>query len=339
MALQTGRKLVCLTPVRNEAWNLERFLLCAETWADVIVILDQSSTDGSAEIAQRHAKVHFVNYPQLTYDDAQRRQLLVELGRAAVAEPRVLVALDADEIIADGAWQHREMVAFLSRPPGTVARMRWINVLPSEPRAWIPPATTDFIFIDDGRPFRGEAMHGPRLPSATAAETLELHGPKVVHLQYLDWARMRSKQRWYQAQERIENPAKRPIQIYRQYHHMDAIDPTERHPLAAEWYSRYEAELGINLFDVQPASVYPTDERIVKLVLEHGPERFRRVDLWDGEWEGRARALGLPAPAAVMDDPHNVLERAIFRWLARTQRRSSEPRIRWIQRALRLAGW
>jgi hypothetical protein len=334
------RTIVCLTPVRNEAWVLERFLRAASTWADVIVVLDQCSEDGSPEIARRFAKVRLTEYSHASYDDAIRRGMLVDLARAAAPGPRILVALDADEFVAADAWQHEEMRQFLSSRPGTVARMRWINVLPQEPRAWIPPALTDFMFVDDDSAFRGEPMHGPRLPGATDAHTnVDLDGPKVVHLQYLDWERMRSKQRWYQAQERIEHPAKRPIQIYRQYHHMDAVASSERHPLRDEWLAGYGPELAPILLAVETQDAYPTDARVLDLLLEHGVERFRRVELWDGGWKARVRALGRTVPEALIVDPHTGIERGVFRWLARTQSRCLKRRIRWMQRALRPFGW
>ena len=333
------RALVCLTPVRNEAWILERFLQAASTWADAIVLLDQGSDDGSVEIARRFSKVQLTEYPHATYDDPIRRGLLVDLARAAVSEPRILVALDADEFVAADAWEHEEMRRFLSSLPGTVARMRWINVLPQEPRAWIPRDLTDFMFVDDGSAFRGEPMHGPRLPGANSPATLDLQGPKVVHLQYLDWDRMRSKQRWYQAQERIEHPSKRPIQIYRQYHHMDAIASSERHQLRDEWFAGYGPDSSQRLLAQQSQDAYPTDARVLDLLLEYGVERFRRVDLWDGRWEARVRALGRTVPEDLIADPRSRIDRLVFRWLARTQRRSLEPRIRWVQRALRLTGW
>ena len=323
------RQLVCLTPVRNEAWILERFLRAASTWADAIIVVDHDSTDGSAEIAERFPKVHLTRYPHATYDDAVRRAMLVNLARSVVTGPRVLIALDADEFVASDAWDHQEMRDFLTASPGTVGRMRWINVLPEEPRAWIPPASTDFMFVDDGSEFHGSAMHGPRLPGG---HTMELHGPKVIHLQYTDWERMRSKQRWYQAQERIEHPRKRPIQIYRQYHHMDAIPSSERHILDEAWLVGYA---DLNLLAVDPQNAYPTDARVLDLVEDHGAALFRRVELWDGRWEERARALRRSG----ITNLQSRIDRFVFRWLARTQNRAHKSWVRWLQRALRLVGW
>jgi glycosyltransferase involved in cell wall biosynthesis len=51
-----------LVPIKNEAENLPRCLGCVQ-WADEIFVVDSQSTDGSAEIAERHgakvAQFHF----------------------------------------------------------------------------------------------------------------------------------------------------------------------------------------------------------------------------------------------------------------------------------------
>ena len=52
--MSTHFPLVVLTPVKNEAWILERFLRVCNDFADAIIIADQSSTDGSRDVIARY---------------------------------------------------------------------------------------------------------------------------------------------------------------------------------------------------------------------------------------------------------------------------------------------
>jgi hypothetical protein len=149
---------------------------------------------------------------------------------------------------------------------------------------------------------------------------------------------MRAKQRWYQAWERVELPGRRPIQIYRRYHHMDAIDPAHLHPLPRSWIEPYRSR-GIDLLAVKPEPAYSWDDKVMDVVEEHGPTPFRKVDLWTVDWGSRATALNRPLPNGLRRDPRSWLDRRVFSWLARTQFRASRPRTRWAQRALRILGW
>ena len=41
-------KVICMTPVKNEEWIMERFLAAASLWADCIIVADQHSQDRTA---------------------------------------------------------------------------------------------------------------------------------------------------------------------------------------------------------------------------------------------------------------------------------------------------
>ena len=64
-------KIICLTPVRNESWILEKFLKCASLWADIIIIADQESDDGSREIAKNFEKVKLVDNKSGYFSEAK----------------------------------------------------------------------------------------------------------------------------------------------------------------------------------------------------------------------------------------------------------------------------
>ena len=59
------RKIIVLMPVKNEAWILPLSLQAASVWADMIILSDQGSTDGSKEIARRFPKVHLIENDSL----------------------------------------------------------------------------------------------------------------------------------------------------------------------------------------------------------------------------------------------------------------------------------
>src|SRR6476659_3715040 len=92
-------QIIVLTPVRNEAWILDRFIKCTSLWADHIIIADQSSDDGSADLARKYPKVTVVENDNPEYDEADRQKLLLRTARL-IPGPRVLIALDADEIMS-----------------------------------------------------------------------------------------------------------------------------------------------------------------------------------------------------------------------------------------------
>ena len=59
--------IICLVPVKNEAWILDRCLATASTWADVIIVADQMSTDNSREIALKYPKVQLIENPSVSF--------------------------------------------------------------------------------------------------------------------------------------------------------------------------------------------------------------------------------------------------------------------------------
>jgi len=314
---------IVVTPVRNEAWILDRFLRCASLWADHIVVADQGSTDGSGEIAARHAKVTLIENPGPEYDEGARQRLLLEAARRFPG-PRMIFALDADEILA-ATW--RESAAFeglAGAAPGTVVRMRWANVLPGVHSCWLPDEEIVFGYVDDGADHPGEQIHSVRLPAAPSAPSVSLDDVRVLHYQYANWERMKSKQRWYQCWELLNLPSKRPIQLYRQYHRMDAIPPEHVHALPAHWLARYEAE-GIDMRAVPEHAPYPWDDEVAGWIRAHGAKRFRKLDIWDGDLAAA--------------DPRGPATRLVHRWLGATQDGYERGSTRLVQRALIPFGW
>ncbi|MDR3287618.1 MAG: glycosyltransferase family 2 protein, partial [Prevotellaceae bacterium] len=84
--MNTKPKLICLTPVRNEAWILNAFLQATSLWADHIIIADQTSIDGSLDIASQYPKVTVVKNDSADLDENYRMNLMYAEARKIEGE-------------------------------------------------------------------------------------------------------------------------------------------------------------------------------------------------------------------------------------------------------------
>ncbi|MEO8502950.1 MAG: glycosyltransferase family 2 protein [Acidobacteriota bacterium] len=328
--------VVCLTPVRNEAWILERFLRCASLWADHIVVCDEHSEDGSQNIARAFPKVRLIDHRSPSFDEAGRQSRLIDEARR-IPGPRLLMALDADEFLAADAlaspsWQEAVNVA-----PGTVLRFRHSNLFPGLRRCWQPREAHPWGFADDGSAHHGLTLHSPRVPVPSSAPERICEAIPVLHYQYTDWSRMAAKQRWYQCLEAVLWPERSVLDIYRRYHHMDAVARTEQRPVRRGWISGYEAE-GIDMTTVHGGPPYWFEREVVLMMERHGAERFRRLAIWDSDWSTLAGGWNLPRPERFRD-PRTRRERVVHRWLRQTQRWPRLPTVARAERWLRRRGW
>src|SRR5713226_5902786 len=111
--------IVVLTPLKNDAWILRRFLEVTSVFADLIIVADQGSTDGGLEICSEFEKVTVIDNSASDYDEATRQELLIATARRLVPLPRILMALDSDEILTAGSIGSSDWQRMLAAPPGT----------------------------------------------------------------------------------------------------------------------------------------------------------------------------------------------------------------------------
>lgn len=327
--------IICLTPVKNEAWILDRFLKCASLWADYIIIADNLSDDGSREIAQNYSKVILIDNNMIEFDEYEMRKKLFEEARK-ISGNRLLIALDADEMLTANFKESPEWNNIVSADPGTVINFQLVNICPNLQSYWIPE-WHKLGFMDDESEYQAAKIHTTRIPIPKDAPVIDLREIKVMHYQYTDWNRMKSKHRWYQCWERLNNSDRRPIKIYRQYHHMYAISKQKIKKLQPEWFSGYEQQ-GIDMSSVNRCEFYWWDKKVLDYFKEFGTAEFRREAIWDVDWLEIARKVN-PDTQMVIKDPRNNFEKYIHRWLKKTQPYASNLDIRLIQKLLTIFGW
>jgi len=328
--------VICLTPVKNEAWILDRFLKCASLWADHIIIADQGSDDGSREIALRYPKVILIENDSLVFNEPERQKLLISAARCIKGQ-KILIALDADEMLSANFMSSLEWETVAQSAPGTIITFNWVNIR-DDFTYWTCNADRPFGFCDDGSEHSGPLIHSPRIPMPVHASFLKLKDIKVLHYQYSDWERMKSKHRWYQCWERINHPERRPIDIFRQYHHMYAVPKKEIQSVPLHWLHDYEAE-GIDMTNIGQNSWYRWDKDVLELFAEHGVEKFSKEAIWDVDWNAIKEKVGLDIQLSSIDDPRNWIDRLIHKWLLKSQPYSQSRLIRIVDSKVQLFGW
>ena len=325
-----------MTPTRNESWIIARFLAAVKQWASSVVVVDQNSNDGTLQQLQCTPGVNVVINGSPVYDEAYRQSLLIDRARQ-IAGKRVLIALDADEALSANCLSSEEWARIGDAPPGTVLRFRWVNILPGFKQAWIPSNLIACGFVDDGSTHTGDRIHSRRLPWPEGAPVIDLKEIVVLHFQYAAWDRVISKQRWYQAWERLNHPERSMLDIFRQYHHMDGSwKGDELHPVRPEWFEGYE-DAGVDFRTLTSEPVKWWDRELLQMLVEHGAKHFSKVDMWDMDWNAFAARMNVRG--VDLTDPRSIAEKLAHRLLSATQKHRSNWGVRGVERLLRTAGW
>lgn len=306
--------LICLTPIKNEEWILDRFLKCTSLWADHIILLDQNSTDKSRDIAKQYEKVRYLTNSSSKFNEPERQKILIDEARK-ISGDKILLALDADEFLTSNFISSIEWQTLFNAAPGTILRFQWVNVLPDMENCWLPSTDRIFGFVDDESEHCGQDIHSQRVPVPISAPSICFRDIKVLHYQYVDWNRMKSKQRWYQCWEKIHHPDRRDSDIFRQYHHMDAIPASAIRPLCAEWLSQY-IHKQIDMTSLSKTSNYWWDDEVLNWFDKYGQNKFVKLNIWKINWNPSDKTL---LNKHLNGDPRNLVDKFIHIWLILTQ--------------------
>jgi hypothetical protein len=316
---------------------LDLFLRAAALWADEIIISDQMSDDGSREIASRHPKVHLLRYESAAFHEADHRRFLIDGARRLFPGSKVLVALDADELLTATVFESAAWQSAIRAPGGTLIQLDWLNVYPgfkSAWRAWRTPC----VVVDDGAKYALQSLvHCARVPMRDNAPVIRVEDVQIIHYQYVDWARMHSKHCWYQCFERMRHPTKSPIDLYREYHHMYAVSRRDRGRLPPSALRGY-ATRGVDPMGVTFERHYRWDGAVLDYFDQVGTRRFARENIWDRDWIELARRLGRPNPDRYTD-PRTWSERLVHLYLRWSQPFYRMRLTRAPHRLLRRWGW
>lgn len=306
----TRPNVICIVPVRNEAWILNNFIECAEKWADVIIVGDHASTDQTAVIAQHYDKVKLVSLHDTSIDRGVRRKMLLDEARK-IPGKRLIFSIDADEMISANWSTSPEWAMMLNAKGGTRFQFDWLEILPGIQEAAVFSKVV--AFMDDGSEYIGAVKHEPLIP-VTNGDILHLKDIKLLHYILIEPTRMFSKHRWNKCFEIVEL-GKRPWPMCVMYQDIEIKTyDAPRIPIKAEWLDGYgwldEYRSGPDRSD----QVYWYDNEVLDYFDTFGIRKFRKLNIWDVDWSEKARQLGRNG---MYPDPRSAVEKWIHKFIER----------------------
>jgi hypothetical protein len=287
--------IVVLTPVKNESWILERFLQAASVFADLIIVIDQNSTDGSIEISKSFEKVVLLTNPDDKYDEALRQKLLISKARELIPGKKLMIALDTDEFVAGNSINTKDWITMTTSSPGTTfsgEKIELLNPVTKYARH-NPPDLMKFAFVDDGISIhKGILVHSYRLPENSNFETVHLPEFKIIH-----FARVRDQLYWdklafYSMIENINGSDSFVGRIGRNSKRIYLYKESERtFDTPEEWLKPWKELHGIDMEYLSLNADNNIRLKILNIFQKYGEKRFYYEDIWDVNWNDVAQQL------------------------------------------------
>lgn len=272
--------VIVITPIKNESWILKRFLEVTSCFADCIIIADQFSEDNSIEIIKKFPKVHLIKNYNPDYDEAYRQNLLISEARKLFDGPKLLLALDADEIMTADSLNSVEWNTIFNQEPGTVICFEKPDLV--FPITNCIRYTTYFKlgYIDDGAEHKGLKIHSTRIPTNPKSKFLMIESIKFMHYASTREKEYFARQRYYSVMENMKGSSSL-ISRLKKYspllHRKNAsIQKTPR-----EWFDGWQFK-GFDTHSILTTDDNYFNRKFLELIAE-SPEKFWIDDVWYNE--------------------------------------------------------
>jgi glycosyltransferase involved in cell wall biosynthesis len=275
------RKIIVLTPVRNEEWILPFFLHVTSKIADHIIIADQGSTDNSKSICKQFSKVQVIDNLNKNYDESFRQKLLLETSRELFPGTNIIITLDADEIFTSDSVQSKEWDIIQNALPGTVLNFEKPDIIENGKQAIRYTIPWPLGFIDDGSTHKGDLIHSIRIPVTANAPKVECKQIKVMHLAYLRPQAVKSRWRMYTVVEKLNKT--RGWYGRRNFYKSENSKKIKSSQISTAWVDIWNKD-GFNFSNYKNETFYWSDVEVLKLFYKHGCKMFWSEAIWDFDW-------------------------------------------------------
>jgi len=303
------RKIIVITPVKNEAWILESFLKITSEFADAIIIANQQSTDESVEIIRRFPKAIVIQNDDLAYNEAYRQNILLQKARELYPGTKIILALDADELLAASSFVSNDWLKMQGADVGSVFYFEKPDIY-GNLGLCVRNYNNDYPmgFVDDDSiEHKAKLIHSIRIPRNENHTKVFLEDIKFLHVSYLRLNVQRSKYRFYTVKENVLriNPWFRRRRRYRSPNHL--LPSATLSITQSEWFN-YPEWLHISLASIKDEDVSWYDIEVLEELSNCKSMRFWLDDIWDINWPEYAKKYYLDNGKRKIATPPRILQ-------------------------------
>ncbi|MGI8501333.1 MAG: glycosyltransferase family 2 protein [Hassallia sp.] len=229
------------------------------------------------------------------FNEAERQLLLLRTARELISEPKILLALDADEILAANATETQSWQTIINAKPGTVLFFEKPDLFITTHQCIRTGIMTPLGYVDDGAEHKPLPIHSIRIPMPEYALRLHVHDVKVLHYSLTRIDAHAAKTRFYAV---LENVLKVGNAVGRRYHYYSKQDYKSLGKVESapqEWFTNWE-KMGIDMHTIVHQKYYPYDFEVLRYFHKYKPRRFWIEDIWKHDWETcrqYAKSLGI----------------------------------------------
>lgn len=290
-------KLIVLVPVKNEDWILQQFLSVTSLFADCIIIADQNSIDESRNICKQFPKAYLIENKNESFNESERQVLLIETARKLFPDKkRILIALDADEIItADSLFYRKSWQQITTSVPGTSVYFEKPDIMPGIKQCirynenYFPIA-----YIDDNIKHVPKTIHSRRIPFNPEGKSLFINDIKFMHFGHVRRNVQSAKLRYYSVIENVKkaNPLYLRRQMYScQYDENKFYAGRTFTNIPVSWMEEWSKKR-INLCNFKELQYTWHDFEVLYFFKQYGYRKFHFENIWCFDWnECRNAAL------------------------------------------------
>lgn len=274
-------KIIVLCPTKNEEWIIRAFLEITGLFADLIIVADQFSTDATAEICKQYSNVVLVKNTNPDYDEAHRQNLLIAESRKHFVDcKKILIAIDADEVIAANGIKSTEWELIKNLPLGTVIKFKKPEVIFHEQKCLLGSGTFPIGYVDDGAEHHGRKIHSTRIPYRATSPVYESSDIVFMHLALSRIKEYKARQNLYSITEKLKK-TKNIVQRLSYYSPALNFLVTNKNftALPEQWCLR-DVNRNYDFSFIKTTDYNPYNFQIVDIILSHGKRKFLFDDIW-----------------------------------------------------------